>query len=171
METLFENQCIYSKKNLLEMAKKTQKKYLVVINIFAMLICALNAFSRIVIHHSIGMGIFFLLCAGLFSITLFLPNITANRMLKQYHELYHSEYHTTTLFFQENMVDFNEQTNGKTMIEYAQIMKVTKTKGLYLLVMRQNLVLLIDKNGFIKGERAAFEAFIKEKAINAKIKL
>lgn len=75
------------------------------------------------------------------------------------------------LFYQEHMMDFNEQTNGKTIIEYAQIIKVTKTKGLYLLMMRQNLILLIDKNGFVKGDKTAFETFIIEKAINAKIKL
>lgn len=171
METLFENKCIYSKKNLLEMTKKTQTKHLVVTNIFAMLFFVLNAFARILIHNSIGMGVFFLFCAGLMSITFFLPNITANKMFKQYHELYHTEYHTTILFYQEHMVDFNELTNGKTIIEYAQIMKVTQTRGLYLLMMRQNLVLLIDKNGFVKGDRAAFETFIKEKAVNAKVKL
>ncbi len=171
METLFENKCIYSKKNLLEMAKKTQKKQLVVVNIFVMIFFVLNAFSQILIHNSIGMGVFFLLCAGLISLTFFLPNITANNISKQYHELYHTEYQTMSLFYQEHMVDFNEHTNGKTIIEYAQIIKVAQTKGLYLLMMRQNLVLLIDKNRFIKGDKAAFEAFIKEKAIKAKVKL
>ena len=153
------------------MSKKTQKKLFVIVNILVMFICVLNALARLTIHDSVGMGIFFLLCAIFIGITIFLPNFTAHRMLKQYHELYHTEYITTTLFFEEYIVDFNEQTSGKTIIEYAQIMKLTQTKGLYLLMMRQNLVLLIDKNGFIKGDIAAFETFIINKAIKAKIKL
>ena len=45
------------------------------------------------------------------------------------------------------------------------------TKDLYIIGMDKGLVLLIDRNGFTLGTAEDFETFIKEKCVNAEVRL
>ncbi len=171
METLFENKCSYSKKNLLEMAKKTRSKIKDVLLIIIILLCTVLMILSFIQYDYFVATIYLLLCAVVVGIEILLPHIEVNKALKRFQEIYHTEVETTILFYDDHMIGINEQTSGKTKTQYIQLIKVMQTKGLYLLRMKENINILVDKNGFIKGDKIAFEAFIKEKAAKAKISL
>lgn len=171
METLFENKCIYSKENLLELAKKTRPKIRDIVLFIMITFCTAYVIYSFIQYDYFGATIFLLLCAFVVGIEILLPYIEVNKALKRFQEIYHTEVETTILFYDDHMIGINEQTSGKTKTEYIQLIEVIQTKGLYLLRMKENINILVDKSGFIKGDRAAFEAFIKEKASKAKIRI
>ena len=76
-----------------------------------------------------------------------------------------------TLFYDDCIVSTNSADNSEVKIDYGKIIKVMQSKNLYLLVMKQKLVIMVNKNGFEKGNCEDFEKFIRTKAVNAKIKL
>lgn len=171
METLFENRCIHSKKNLLEMVRKKGRKSFAVYSYIVIAFLGLNAATRFVRQDFTGAGVLLFLCAAFTGLHFYLPYATVKKMLKRDRALYHTEVSIKILFFNDYLLGIHEQNSGQTKADYSQLVEVSRTKGLYLLSMRENLIWIIDKNGFLKGDGAAFEAFVKEKAAYAKIKL
>ncbi len=53
-------------------------------------------------------------------------------------------------------------------MSYVKVTRVLRTKNLYVIRLSAQLVLLVDKNGFTKGDCAGFEALMKQKATKAK---
>jgi len=171
MDTLFENKCIYSKENLLEMVRKKRQKPFIVCSYTLIAYLGVNAVSHFFQQDFIKAVILLFSCVAFTCLYLFSPYISVKKMLKRDNELYHTECSATILFFDDHFVGIHEPTSGQTITNYTHLIQVSQTKGLYLLSMRENLVWMVDKNGFIKGDRMAFETFIKEKAVHAKIKL
>jgi len=171
METLFENKCIFSKGNLLEMAKKSRSKSKDIIIYILFVFCMGLVILSSVQYKYLEAGIYLIFCLIIVCLYLFLPYMNVNKAMKQFKEIYHTEVETTVLFFDDYMVSINKQTAGEIKMDYLQIIKVKQTKGLYLLQMQQNINILVDKNGFTKGDREGFITFIKEKAGNAKIRI
>ena len=171
MEPLFQNKCKYSKTILLEMLKKTRKKLHIIICICILVYCFGAAIYCIYLNSIWGSGISFLLTAFFILLYLYLPYYNVNKMIRRYYELYHAEVETATYFFGDYILGINKQTNGETKTDDKQIIKIVKTKNLYLMLMKEQLVILVDKNGFVKGNKDEFEEFIKEKAVYAKIRL
>lgn len=89
------------------------------------------------------------------------------RLLLLYNEIPES----TTYFYDDHLLNVSETNNGELKLEYDKIIKVKQSRNLYLLILKERLVVMVDKNRFEKGTCEEFEEFIKTKAVNAKIKL
>ncbi len=170
MESRFENSCRFSKENLLEMTKRIRKPstiYLLVCSA-VLLVCSAVLFFYL---YDLTRG-FAALFLALFFIffSLFQPRLSVSRLLKQYRELYHAEIVSDVAFFDDYLFSTSEQTKGETKTDYTQIKRVMRTQHLYLLRLGAQVVYLVDRDGFTKGNAADFEAFIREKAIRAKIR-
>ncbi len=95
----------------------------------------------------------------------------ANKREKVFVELYGSTPEGQTHFYDDCLVSTNSADKSEIKIDYRRIIKVKQSKNLYLLIMKQKIVIMVDKNGFEKGTGEEFEQFIKSKAVNAKIKI
>ena len=116
------------------------------------------------------------LLIALFGILLFFYpliklHFTARKREKIFTELYGSMPEGQTLFYDDGLVSTSYADKSETKIEYGKIIKVKQSKNLYLLIMKQKIVVMVNKTGFEKGGCEEFEQFIKSKAVNAKIKL
>ena len=171
MEPIYQNTCRYSKANRLEMAKRTTKVSYTVICMLVIVYCIGSTIYFILMNDLLGSMCCFLLSVFFILFCIYLPYRNVNRVMRRSYSLYHSEVESDVCFFADYILVVNKQTSGQTKIDYTQIIKVTQTKNLYLLILKENLVVPIDKNGFVKGNRDDFERFIIGKAVNAKIKL
>ncbi|HEX2937395.1 MAG TPA: YcxB family protein [Ruminiclostridium sp.] len=171
MEPLIENKCKHSKANLLEMAKGSRSTVHIIICIAIIIYCIGTAICCILRNCFPGILVSFLLTAFFAFLYLFLPYKNVNKMIKRCYELYHAEVESNLCFFEDYILNVNKQTNGETKTDYNQIIKVSQTKNLYLMNLREQIVILVDKNGFVKGNKDDFKRLIKEKAVHAKIRL
>ena len=66
--------------------------------------------------------------------------------------------------FQEDALTVRVAQNEKTVtLSYEQVEKLKRLDHIYILKMRDGSILLLDREGFTKGDAAAFVSFIKEK--------
>ena len=98
-------------------------------------------------------------------------SIHAKKREKQLVELFGELPSAQNMFFEDYLLSVSLADKSELKIEYGKIIKVRQSKNLYLLIMNQKLVIMVDKNRFEKGTSEEFEQFIKTKAVNAKIKI
>ncbi len=172
MDALFINKFKHTKENLIEMncAYKGIKFVIIRVILFAAFLI-LSAFWIFELWDIIS-GIGTLVLGVIFAI---LPSILdrykiskdEKRLILLYNEIPES----TTYFYDDHLLSKSETTNGELKLEYKKIIKVKQSRNLYLLILKERLVVMVDKNRFEKGTCEEFEEFIKLKAVNAKIKL
>ena len=97
--------------------------------------------------------------------------ILANKREKQFLELYETIPEAETNFYDEYVFGVSSTNKEEVKLNYEKIKKIKQSKNMYLLILGKNLVVMVNKDGFIKGTCEEFEEFIKNKAANAKIKL
>ncbi|MEN6420246.1 MAG: YcxB family protein [Clostridiaceae bacterium] len=168
MEALLVNRCVFSKENLLEMTKAIRKSSsiaLIVCSIILLVVSMLN----FVVKGNVSTGIVMLVLAVFFGVfDLWLPGYTAKSMYKRYQMIYHKEISSELQFFDDSILSLGEQAKAESRMSYAKVTRVISTKCLYVIRLNAQLVLLVDKNGFEKGDCAGFETLIKQKATKAK---
>ncbi len=172
MEALFINKFKHTKENLIEMNRSYNgiKIFILRVVLFAAFLI-LSAFWIFELYDIIS-GIATLVLGIIFAV---LPTIVdrykAGKEEKRLLILYNEIPESTTFFNDDHLFSTSETTNGELKLEYNKIIKVKQSKNLYLLILKERLVVMVDKNRFEKGTCEEFEEFIKSKAINAKIKL
>ena len=168
MDPKFVNRCTFNKSNLLEMVKFNRRWLRILVYVCSAIILLSAAFEFILADDVtqgslwLALGLFFLVY------TLLLPRISAKTMLKRYDTLYHAQIVSELQFFEDRIATSSEQTHAQTTILYPQIKRVIRTKNLYLLQLSAQLVLLVDRAGFVSGSGEAFEPFIRQKATSAR---
>ena len=172
MEPLFINNFTHSKEMYIEM----NKAYSFVSRlIFQIAVAVIYGFLAVLLFFYYGnyfsgaaivlVGVF------LFFYPLINTRIHAKKREKQLVELFGELPSAQNLFFDDYLLAISSADKSELRIEYDKIIKVRQSKNLYLLIMKQKLVIMVDKNRFEKGTSEEFEQFIKSKAVNAKIKL
>lgn len=172
MEPLFINNFTHSKEMYIEM----NKAYSFVSRlIFQIAVAVIYGFLAVLLFFYYGnyfsgaaivlVGVF------LFFYPLINTRIHAKKREKQLVELFGELPSAQNLFFDDYLLSISSADKSELRIEYDKIIKVRQSKNLYLLIMKQKLVIMVDKNRFEKGRCEEFEQFIKSKAVNAKIKL
>lgn len=172
MEPLFINNFTHSKEMYIEM----NKAYSFVSRlIFQIAVAVIYGFLAVLLFFYYGnyfsgaaivlVGVF------LFFYPLINTRIHAKKREKQLAELFGELPSAQNLFFDDHLLAISSADKSELKIEYDKIIKVRQSKNLYLLIMKQKLVIMVDKNRFEKGSCEEFEQFIKSKAVNAKIKL
>jgi len=168
MEALLVNRCVFSKENLLEMTKAIRKS-----SSIALIVCSVILFAVSILNFTVKAnvttGFVMLVLAIFFGVfDLWLPGYTANSMYKRYQMIYHKEISSELQFFDDSILSLGEQAKAESRMSYVKVTRVLRTKNLYIIRLSAQLVLLVDQNGFSKGDCAGFEALMKQKATKAK---
>ena len=119
--------------------------------------------------HSIGSLIALAVLAFFILLYVFLPHLQVNRIIQECRIFFGSEMVIQSAFFDSKLVISSVQMKKEMVIEYEQIVRILKTKHLFLLEMRDSFILFVDQSGFSKGNQKDFETFIQLCAKNAKI--
>lgn len=98
-------------------------------------------------------------------------HIITTKQQKQFLSLYSETPESITWFYDDHIKSTSLTNKSEITVDYDKIIKLKQTKNLYLLTMKEKVILMIDKNGFEKGTCEEFEKFIVLKAVNAKNKL
>ncbi len=98
-------------------------------------------------------------------------HIIANKQQKQFLILYNRTPEAITDFYDDHIKSTSITNKEEITIEYDKIIKLKQTKNLYLLTLKEKIILMVDKNEFEKGTCEDFEKFIISKCVNAKNKL
>lgn len=168
MEALLINKCTFNKANLLEMTKAIRKSASIALIACSVILFAVSVLN-FVVKDSVSTGIVMLVLAVFFGVfDLWLPGYTANAMYKRYQMIYHKEIFSELQFFDDSILSLGEQAKAESHMSYAKVTRVIRTKSLYIIRLSAQLVLLVDQNGFSKGDCAGFEALMKQKATKAK---
>ena len=172
MEALFVNKFETSKELTYEAAKayRGKKFFIYQIVLFAtfLVLAALWIFELADVSKGIStlaLGIIF------WMLPIILDRYNAKKNEKRFLLLYNKLPESTTYFFNNNLLTVNDANNGELKVEYDKIIKIKQSKNLYLLILKEKMYIMVDKNRFEKGTCEEFEEFIKAKAVNAKIKL
>lgn len=164
MKYLYENQCLYTQACLEEMARATQKTSTRVYSAaFLALFTGAGVLNWILEGFSFFSLLFFFAAAALGVIYYRLPAKQARALYQSHQERYHAAVETEVSFSGQEFILYNKQSGSKASCLYSQVVKVKETKRLCILMMPKNLAVLVDKNGFVKGEWADFRAFIRRK--------
>ena len=172
-KALYVNECIYTKATLLEMIWKIRPTWFSVLMI---VFEALFVLTIIVFFlagpdtYASGIQLILLLAVMLF-LQFGVPFLQATRTEKQAIALYHSPSQVETSFYEEQVVSDNKNSGAKATVTYAQIVKVYQSKNLYLLKIKPQMYILLEKNHFLVGNADTFETFLRTKMSGAKVKL
>lgn len=172
MDALFINKFKHSKENIIEMNKAYSRKSIIISKILVLISFFLLSLIWCFDFQNLLVGI---LIALIGIAVTFIPSIStsykASKNEKRLVLLYNKIPEVTTFFNDDNIFSVTEENKGELSISYDKIIKIKQSKNLYLLILKEKLVIMVDKKRFTKGSCEEFEKFIKEKAINAKIKL
>jgi len=172
MEPVFINKFKHTKENYIEMNKKYSAFIIYFLGSLIFIFYSVMALIYFFNSYNYIVSVLIALVGVLFSayphIRIY---IIAKRREKIFFELYGKIPEGQTHFFNDHIFSFSETDKAELNIEYEKIKKVKQSKNLYLLILNKKIVIFINKSRFEKGTCEEFEKFIKEKALNAKIKL
>lgn len=160
METIFVNHCTYDYKKYLELKKTLLKSILRT----GYTLCAISiVFLVLGLHFKLGL----LQAIGVLGFLFFAfrsfisPMFLAKNDVKRDQKTYQGHNMETIInFYEDHLLAVNAISGSKTKIMYDEIFNIRVSKSLFIIEMDQNLVLLVDKNGFEKGSAEEFQKFI-----------
>jgi len=171
MNTIFENACTYTFSYYLQLKKKTMDRSVQNTGIGLLVIfAALGIFTIVKKWYMFTFAAAIAVVFLLFRLFL-LPVVLANFAARKNREIHGRDVETINNFYEDHVLAVNVFNKNKTSIEYTEVLKVLESKDLYIISMEQGLSLLIDKKGFTKGTCEDFKTFLKEKCVNAEVKL
>jgi len=101
----------------------------------------------------------------------FMPVLYARRYMNQVREMYGGfKVVAITYRFYEDKIRTEGTTGAKMEVEYGQIIRVKETEHLILLKRKKNLVHMLEKDKFIRGDLTDFRAFLMEKMPDGKFR-
>lgn len=170
MEPIFINKLKHSKEIYIEINKTYSKTSRLIISL--LILTVYLALALFFYYYEIITAVLLGIIGIVFS---FYPTariyIFAKRREKQFIELYDTVPECETVFYDEYLFSVGITSKEELNINYTKIKKVKQSKNLYLLILGNKIVVMVDKNRFEKGTCEEFEEFIKNKAVNAKIRL
>lgn len=172
MDTVFENKCTYTFRNFLQFKRKTLDTGFVgtgwaiigILTALSVLAIVLKSYS-VLIFTSVGIVFLLYRVVG--------TPIKWAKIASQKNQSVHGgrDLETDVSFYEEHLIAVNLFTTGKTNIKYVDVLKLLETKDLYIIEMEKKLAILVDKSGFTKGTEENFAEFIKERCVNAEVKI
>ena len=169
METIFVNHCTYTYSKYLELKKTLLKDILrtgyVICAICLVILCVGLYFKQ---GFSMAIGVVGLVFFGYraFVSPVLLAKADARRDKKTYSG---NEMQTIINFYEDHLLAVNALSGSKTKIKYDDIYYIKKSKSMFIIGMDQNLVLLVDKNGFEKGSAEEFQKFVDDNFDNSEV--
>lgn len=172
METIFENKCTYTYKYYLQLRRKTMDRNFMVTGwvltaIFislAVLCTTMKWYGALVFVIAVLLFLLYRVIGTPMRLALY--SARKNREVHGGRDI-----ETEVLFYEEHFLALNKFSKGKTNIKYVDVVRLLETKDLFIIEMEQKLNILIDKSGFTKGAKEEFLTFIRNKCINAEVKI
>lgn len=170
MEPILINKCAYNKDVLTEMTRAVRKPSAVVLSLCAVVLLGVSfagffaAHSAVLAYGSLFLSLFF------FYLNLLIPFNSVKLALKRYWELYRAPIESELRFFEESVLYVCPQSQTEKTFAYADLKTVLRTRNLHILRFGERTTLLAHKDGFEKGDGAALESLLREKAVHANIK-
>lgn len=171
MKTIFENQCTYTYNYYLQLKRKTMDKSFVrtaywILGIVAVIqaFCVFKGWMGTLVF---GVPILLFTLYRLIGTPIRLAFFAYSKN----REIHGQDVVTVNNFYEDHVLAINALTKNKTNIKYVEVKQVIQTRDLYIIVMEQGLVLMMDKHGFNKGTKEDFAEFMKEKCVNAEVNL
>ena len=171
MTTIFENKCTYTYQYYLQLKRATLDKSFVYTG-YAVLAVTI---ALGVLAVAKGWYPFAMAAAAAMVFVLYrlvgTPIRLASFAAKKNRQIHGRDIETANYFYEDHLLAVNTLSQAKTDIKYEEVRVLNQSRDLFLIGMEQGLVLLIDKNGFTKGAREEFVAFMREKCVNAEVKI
>lgn len=169
METIFVNHCTYSYGKYHELKKTLLKDILktgYVLCAISLVILGVGLYFKQGLSQGIGiLGLVFFGYRAFVS-----PSLMAKADVKRDKKLYNgNEMQTIINFYEDHLLAVNALSGSKTKIDYNEIYYIKNSKSIFIIGMDQNLVLLVDKKGFEKGNAEEFVKFIHDTFENAEV--
>ena len=99
----------------------------------------------------------------------FMPVLYARRYMNQVREMYGGLNEVAIVYhFYEDRIRTEGTTGAKMEVEYGQIIQVKETEHLILLKRKKNLVHMLEKDKFTRGDLPGLHAFLLEKIPDGK---
>ena len=170
MEPILINKCTYDKDVLTEMTRAVRKSSSIMLSLCAVALLGVSfagffaAHNALLAYGSLFLSLFF------FYLNLLIPYNSVKLALKRYWELYRAPIESELRFFEESVLYVCPQSQTEKTFAYEDLKTVLRTRNLYLLRFGERTTLLAHRNGFEKGDAAALEALLRQKAVQANIK-
>ena len=165
MEPLFENKFTWSKKMLREMHYRVFRPWLiwigVMIALLILVVVFLSVFTGTPLREFLSPPFFVLI--AFYVIFLLLPLYQAAMTNKRLIQLYGSAPDVVVLFYDDHFIDQTKQTGAELNLQYSQIKRIMETESLLLLKLRSATFILVDKNGFTRGDAASLKEFLSKR--------
>ncbi|MDD2993555.1 MAG: YcxB family protein [Pygmaiobacter sp.] len=168
MEPVFKNAYVYTMEDLKEIAQHSMvQKYKITAMVLAALCCLLAVLLWLL------QGPFVLIAALLISAVLVLfklfrlPTKLAGQTYRRNQVMYQAQPRVEVDFFDDQLQAHNESSKAILQFTYDKIVRIKETKNLYLLLLPEQLVVMVQKRGFISGQPAEFVPFLKQKCPDA----
>lgn len=167
------NTCIYNTDNLTQAFSDAKKRYIRVL-IYAFIGLAIfiinSFFSDSVAINAFAAGLF----SGLIIVTFpFLKALKKSAQAKVNTDvfLYGSMCQPVTYFYNSYFTCYNPQSQARFFISYQNIVDIKEYNDIYIITLKENVTVLIQKNGFNLGNAEIFKAFIQSRVpVTTKIK-
>ena len=170
MDAILINKCTYDKDVLTEMTRAVRKASSVVLSLCAVVLLGVSFAGFFAAHNPILAYLPLFFALFLFYLNLLIPVNSVKLALKRYWELYRAPIESELRFFEESVQYVCPQTQTEAAYEYAELKTVLRTRNLYILRFGERTILLAHRSGFEKGDGAALEALLRQKAVHAKMK-
>lgn len=171
MTTIFENQCTYTYEYYLQLKRATLDKSFVNTCYGALvIITALGVLTVVKSWYTFTIAAVAALIFVLYRL-IGTPIRLASFAAKKNRQVHGRDIETTNHFYEDHLLAVNTLSQSKTNIKYEEVCSLVQSRDLFIIGMEQGLVLLIDKNGFSKGTGEEFLIFMREKCVNAEVKI
>lgn len=172
MEPLFINKFRHTKESYIEMNMKYSQFTRIFFGIiFFAALGVLSVFGYFILCDLLYTVVFAVLAVGFAFYPTVRIYLLARKREKVLLEMYGVIPENIIMFSDENIMATSLTNKAETKLEYSRIKRIKQSRNMYLLILSKGVVLMVDKMSFEKGNCEEFEKFIKEKAINAKIRL
>ncbi len=171
MEPLFTNTCLLTKEVYKEayLAITRSRRILVVILSAVIFVSSLfEAYWTDDVLFYFFAGFFVLFAVYYF---VFFPRRAANITSKRSQEIYHEEICSTIRFYDDSMITKSTPSNAEATLRYDQIVQVRASRQLYIITIKQKLLVILDKSKFDQINMIEFEHFLRQKAPKAKFRV
>ncbi len=167
------NTCIHNNDVMVQLHSEAKKRYILItiLAFIGLAICIINCFfSDSVAGSAFMCGFCFWLQVFTFS---FMKAIKTSAQTKERGDilLFGAICQPVTYFYNNYFTCYNPQSQARFFTSYQNIVGITEAKDIYIITLKENLSVLIHKNGFNLGNAELFKAFIQTRVpITTKIK-
>jgi len=163
--TVYEINTPVTKRTLVEFSKATRTKsqYTVTTVALALLVVSAILFAA---FSNWALFVFFVVLGALLLLFFFViaPEIGANKTLSQYRSDFGGQVMTEVIMDERSISNNNVQAKVNVSYEYKMLSELIETEHLYILMLKSKHAIIVDKEGFVKGNIDQFPAFVRNKA-------